>query len=352
MSFSALKGRTPNFRFGLIRVDWPSWADEDHKNWLSLDATLTSLGIPENLGPWANATSYVVGNRVIDIQTLVIYTCLVDHTSAATGSFESDRTANPTYWDSAFVDDVVRFGTVQSLSEGQQAQARTNISAASNSDLSDAIGDITSITANITSINGDITSINAVLGTFGTAVTYNVGTGDNELLTTSLSDARYRTEAQVNAAINDALVSGVGFPPSTVIFVAQNSAPSGFLKANGALVSRSTYAALFDAIGTTYGAGDGSTTFALPDLRGEFPRGWDDGRGVDSGRTIGSAQGQQVGQHTHQLPSGIVRGTGGGTFSGNPGSNFQFDETLATAANSGGTETRPRNVALLACIKF
>lgn len=63
-------------------------------------------------------------------------------------------------------------------------------------------------------------------------------------------------------------------------FFAGSSAPSGYLKANGALVSRTTYATLFAAIGTTFGAGDGSTTFALPDLRGEFLRGWDDGRGT------------------------------------------------------------------------
>ncbi|MGR3485480.1 MAG: tail fiber protein, partial [Paracoccaceae bacterium] len=55
--------------------------------------------------------------------------------------------------------------------------------------------------------------------------------------------------------------------------------------------SRAADAALYAAIGTTYGAGDGSTTFDLPDLRGEFLRGLDGGRGVDPGRTLGSAQG-------------------------------------------------------------
>lgn len=79
-------------------------------------------------------------------------------------------------------------------------------------------------------------------------------------------------------------------PPGTVIHVCTASAPAGWLKANGAAVSRSTYATLFAAIGTTFGAGDGSTTFTLPDLRGEFIRGCDDGRGVDAGRAIGTAQ--------------------------------------------------------------
>jgi phage-related tail fiber protein len=67
---------------------------------------------------------------------------------------------------------------------------------------------------------------------------------------------------------------------------ARSTAPSGYLKCNGAAISRTTYEALFSAIGTTFGAGDGSTTFNIPDLRGEFIRGWDDARGVDSGRVV------------------------------------------------------------------
>ena len=62
-------------------------------------------------------------------------------------------------------------------------------------------------------------------------------------------------------------------PTGTVAYIAASSAPGGWLKCNGAAVSRTTYAALFAAIGTTFGAGDGSTTFKLPDLRGEFVRG-------------------------------------------------------------------------------
>ena len=72
-----------------------------------------------------------------------------------------------------------------------------------------------------------------------------------------------------------------------VIFTAGGVAPAGFLKCDGAVASRSTYAALFAVCGTTFGVGNGSTTFNLPDLRGEFVRGWDDGRGVDSGRALG-----------------------------------------------------------------
>ncbi|MGR3484072.1 MAG: phage tail protein, partial [Paracoccaceae bacterium] len=76
-----------------------------------------------------------------------------------------------------------------------------------------------------------------------------------------------------------------------VAHFAQAAPPDGWLVCDGAAVSRAAYAALYAAIGTTYGAGDGSTTFDLPDLRGEFLRGLDGGRGVDPGRTLGSAQG-------------------------------------------------------------
>ena len=112
-------------------------------------------------------------------------------------------------------------------------------------------------------------------------------------------DDNYYTKADTySKAETDALLV-TAVPAGTVIHVAMNTAPAGYLKANGALVSRTTFATLFAAIGTTFGAGDGSTTFALPDLRGEFLRGWDDGRAVDSGRGIGTAQGDAFGSHSH-----------------------------------------------------
>jgi microcystin-dependent protein len=133
----------------------------------------------------------------------------------------------------------------------------------------------------------------------------------------------------------------------TIAFLGMPTAPSGWLKANGAAISRTTYADLFSAIGTTFGSGDGSTTFNLPDLRGEFPRGLDDGRGVDSGRALGSAQADEIKSHTHF----------GGNFYSNGGYGAgwhtlkAYSDTHETTA-TGGAETRPRNIALLACIKY
>lgn len=150
---------------------------------------------------------------------------------------------------------------------------------------------------------------------------------------------------QLKAALD--LLYGGGAPSGTVMAFAKNTAPTGYLKANGAAISRTTYAALFAVIGTTFGAGDGSTTFNVPDLRGEFIRGWDDGRGVDSGRAFGSSQSGSTQSHYHQMQSG---GTGAGTIWATGDTAGSTSSTVSNVAD--GTETRPRNVALLACIKY
>lgn len=161
-------------------------------------------------------------------------------------------------------------------------------------------------------------------------------------------------------------------PSGTVLYFAGRTAPAGWLKANGAAVSRTAYAALFAAIGTTYGAGDGRSTFNLPDLRGEFIRGWDDGRGVDTGHLFGSAQVDAVRQHYHGIgyisPNNddgafVVRNwttTEQQTMQFINGNGNSAIRTLSASSNLGTTnaidesagETRPRNIALLAIIKI
>lgn len=75
--------------------------------------------------------------------------------------------------------------------------------------------------------------------------------------------------------------------------------PSGYLECNGAAISRTTYSALYAKISTIWGAGDGSTTFNLPDARGVSPRGFDNGRGLDPGRVFGSYQADAYASHSH-----------------------------------------------------
>lgn len=140
-------------------------------------------------------------------------------------------------------------------------------------------------------------------------------------------------------------------PAGAVMHFARAAAPPGWLKADGREVDRTTFAALFSAIGTMFGAGNGADTFNLPDLRAEFLRGLDDGRGVDAGRALGSAQGEMITAHTHAQKIPLTDGGQGGaafaTGTGHFGANF-----TAPTGSTGGSETRPRNVALLACIKY
>jgi microcystin-dependent protein len=86
-----------------------------------------------------------------------------------------------------------------------------------------------------------------------------------------------------------------------VAFFGMTTPPAGWLKANGAAYSRTTYARLFSRIGTQYGVGDGTSTFNVPDARGEFLRAWDDGRTLDNGRAFGSVQAQLLLSHGHAL---------------------------------------------------
>ena len=157
-------------------------------------------------------------------------------------------------------------------------------------------------------------------------------------------------------------VTGVT-PAGSVIYYAGNTSPTGYLKANGAAISRTTYADLFSAIGTTFGAGDGSTTFLVPDLRGEFLRGWDDSRGVDTGRAMGSAQDDALQGHRHHtlLSAGIFKndaaaGGGSNIWSDQPSGGENTTGDPLTDGSNGtprtASETRPRNIALLACIKY
>ena len=141
-------------------------------------------------------------------------------------------------------------------------------------------------------------------------------------------------------------VMNVGVPVGAVAYFSQDVPPFGWLKANGAAVSRTVYANLFAAIGERYGRGDGRTTFNLPDLRGEFIRSWDDGRAIDRNRSLGSWQADEFRSHSHGI--GVNRQSDNDR--GSHSSTVSVD-TDGQTDPAGGIETRPRNIALLACIK-
>ena len=131
--------------------------------------------------------------------------------------------------------------------------------------------------------------------------------------------------------------------------------PEGYLLCNGQEVSRTTYKDLFDVIGTTYGSTSG-TTFKVPDLRGEFIRGFDNGRGVDNGRVFGSSQVDMIKSHKHDVQGifhqynsnlfGVANGTKSVLF------NWSGKVGVTETNIGGGVETRPRNIAMNYIIKY
>jgi microcystin-dependent protein len=139
-------------------------------------------------------------------------------------------------------------------------------------------------------------------------------------------------------------------PAGAVMAFAMNSAPAGWLAANGAAVSRSTYATLFAAISTTHGSGNGSTTFNVPDLRGIFVRGSGDQTisGTLYSKAFALKEADELKSHTHQYTryAQLITRAGGGD------NNIWASTAGVQTTATGGTETRPANIALLYCIKF
>lgn len=222
------------------------------------------------------------------------------------------------------------------------------------------------------------------------------------------------TQSQHALALGQAtaLFAGQGAIPGQVEWFATLAPPATFLAANGAAISRTTYAALFAAItaqvagtvtsgsnsisgvtspnamwvgmpisgpgipaGATvtavgastitlsanatatstttvaicpHGVGDGSTTFNVPDGRGVDFRGWDNGRNLDPGRVLGSYQADQFPVHTHPYGAAVNVAAG----SGNTVIQGGLGPVATTAAAGTGSETRVKNLALLPCIKY
>jgi microcystin-dependent protein len=257
--------------------------------------------------------------------------------------------------------------TQEVVASSSSAGLQTQITAANNTaNTAITTANAASATANgiAGTANTALTNSNNAVATAGTAlstanaasatanaissVATSAQTTANAAQTAATAAQTTANTAVTNAATAQGTANSAFVPAGAVNYFAVSSAPTGYLKANGAAISRTTYSALFTAIGTTFGVGDGSTTFNLPDLRGEFLRGWDDSRGVDSGRGFGSFQADDFKSHTHNIAQNgwPIPSTGGWALRPAGAGNE------ATSSATGGTETRPRNIALLACIKY
>lgn len=158
-----------------------------------------------------------------------------------------------------------------------------------------------------------------------------------------------RTLASLPASTLTAQNSRNGFVPAGVTLpFAGTVEPTGWLLCYGQAVSRTTYADLFAALGTTYGTGDGSTTFNLPDLRGRVPGGKDNmggsaasrltsgGSGVN-GATLGATGGAET--HVLTTPQIPAHTHGGGAtvlFGGTAGATSYVGNGSATTGSTGG----------------
>lgn len=154
------------------------------------------------------------------------------------------------------------------------------------------------------------------------------------------------------------------FPPGSTMLWWTDTAPTGWTFLEGQAISRTTYPRLFAFFGTTYGVGDSSTTFNLPDSRGRFPRFWDHAKAIDPDRATRTAPsgtsivaGDHVGTeqadanlaHTHATPyTNATRDPGAS------GSlmNYSGSDLSTTTTSSGGSEARPKNINVGAIIKL
>lgn len=138
--------------------------------------------------------------------------------------------------------------------------------------------------------DASVTAAKFAPGAVGTA-----SVTDNSITTAKIADAAV-TRAKIEAAER--------IPTGALMDYAGTTAPTGWLLCDGAAVSRTTYAALFAQLGTTFGAGDGSTTFNVPDLRGRVGVGLDNLGGTDAGRlSVANTLGGSGGAQTHLLTS-------------------------------------------------
>ena len=228
-------------------------------------------------------------------------------------------------------------------------------------------------------------------GTFGAVDSI----ANQTVMDAGVSSTALTTVDVVAAYVAAQIASALAFATGMIVAFPSTTIPSGWSECDGGALSRTDNASLFAIVGTTFGAGDGSSTFNKPNLQGKFIRGYDNGAGIDASRVFGSDQSDSYKSHTHTASTasagdhyhtGTTSGAGGHAHTFTLGQDETQDGPFAAASTqalstqatssvgdhahafttsttgahshtvtvtaSGGTETRPINVALVYCIKL
>jgi len=229
--------------------------------------------------------------------------------------------------------------TGQSFASGDQVTAQK---------LNDIIGQATFTSAADTTDNSTLTLGSSKLKVKDAGIT------STQLATDSVITAKIQDGA-VTAAKLDAGAVSVLMPSGSLMPYAGASAPTGYLLCDGAAISRSTYSTLFGVLSTTYGAGDGSTTFNIPDLRGRVIAGQDDMGGSSANRLTGLTGGvdgdvlggagggeshtlstSELPAHDHNLPVDIGGALNIQSLTSTGGSDQGYDGSVDSASTGGG----------------
>lgn len=189
----------------------------------------------------------------------------------------------------------------------------------------------------------------------GAAVNWSAGT---KYIFLALPESKVQTDIDATAA--------GAIPTGLLAMYGGGSAPTGWLLCDGSAVSRTTYADLFSVCGTTFGAGDGSTTFNLPDMRATFPVGAQSGGDYDLGDTGGAETHtlteSEIPSHTHGAqwyngtkdagsPVGASLVTQNTSNATNPPDTAMHANTITSAGGGGAHENRPPFLAVSFIIK-
>ena len=282
-------------------------------------AYYNQLGIPE----WDSQTEYQAGKSYVQGSDGLIYKAKVTNTGNNPAGSGGDR------WDIAFLahSSASSFGRslIDDISAEQARQTLGLGSVATQDDIK-----YLHRTNNLSDVANASTAFNNIKQGANTE-----RTGVVELATSQEVIEGVRNDV----AVTPSSLGGMN-PAGTVIQFAGDNAPGGYLECDGMLLSRSTYPNLFSAIGTRYGSTT-TSNFRIPDLRGQFVRGWDRGRGLDNNRSMGSSQSGQVQAHSHSgsTNNGGYHSHSGVTNSGGYHSHSGITNNGVYHTHSGSTST-------------